>query len=382
MTRSGNSRAVGLHPWLGWELAAEPSIWQLPMPGDAVETLVWTGHEMVAGDARARTRLRRLRPLIEETRNRLNRFPGFVLLRGFPVERLTMSELSTALLAFGTCLGQPVSQTVDGALVGRVEDIGKSASNPTHRGHQTSAGLPFHVDRTDVIGLLCVRMAMAGGISQLASAHAVHNALLSEAPELLDVLYQPFPHDRRGEELPGQSPWLRLSIFAEIEGTLVTRYVRRFIAGAMRFPDAPRLNDRQLRALDMVDQILARPGFALDMELAPGDLQLIDNYAIWHGRTAFRDRAGPAAGRLLLRLWLATPDSPPLPDAWLPLYGSTRPGTVRGGVWAAGAQPGNLGQRVRSLVALGRHGDARAPGTADPAPRWQRPAHRAAGKDP
>jgi hypothetical protein len=351
MSRSRNSRSAGPHPWQGRELAVAPSVWQISMPRDAADAVVWAGQEMAAGGATclAPERLNPWKPLIVEIRNRLNSFPGFVLLQGFPVEELTVQELSTALLTFGTCLGQPVSQTVDGALVGRVEDVGKNASNPTHRGHQTSAGLPFHVDRTDVIALLCVRTAMTGGVSRLASAHAVHNVLLEETPELLDVLYEPLPHDRRGEELPGQSPWLELSIFAEVERALVTRYVRRFIASAMRFPDARRLSDLQLRALDRIDHILARPGFALDMQLAPGDLQLVDNYAIWHGRTAFTDPADPADGRLLLRLWLATSDSPPLPDAWLPLYGSVRPGTVRGGVWAAGAQPDNLGQRVRPL---------------------------------
>ena len=33
----------------------------------------------------------------------------------------------------------------------------------------TNGGLRFHTDRTDVVGLLCVRQAMKGGVSTLAS---------------------------------------------------------------------------------------------------------------------------------------------------------------------------------------------------------------------
>lgn len=96
--------------------------------------------------------------------------------------------------------------------------MGADISVPTQRGHQSSAGLPFRADRTDVIGLLCVRPAVKGGTSLLASAWAVHDLLAERDPELLAVLYRPLPQDFRGEQLPGEAPWATIPVFAHVEG--------------------------------------------------------------------------------------------------------------------------------------------------------------------
>jgi hypothetical protein len=40
------------------------------------------------------------------------------------------------------------------------------------------------------------------------------------------------------------------------------------------------------------------------MDFRPGDIQFLNNYAIIHTRTAFRDDPDPDKRRLLLRLWL------------------------------------------------------------------------------
>ena len=46
------------------------------------------------------------------------------------------------------------------------------------------------------------------------------------------------------------------------------------------------------------------PEFCLTMDFRPGDIQFLNNYAIIHTRTAFRDEPDPDKRRLLLRLWL------------------------------------------------------------------------------
>ena len=102
-----------------------------------------------------------------------------------------------------------------------------------------------------------------------------------------------------------------------------------------------------LDALDAVDAVLATPGIALDHRLERGELQLLDNFATWHARAAFRDGD---ARRLLLRLWLATPQSPELPEPFGPLYGATDAGSVRGGVWPVDGYPSHFGHRVQPLL--------------------------------
>lgn len=72
-----------------------------------------------------------------------------------------------------------------------------------------------------------------------------------------------------------------------------------------------------------------------------GDIQLLNNHLIYHGRTAYADDAPAGRDRLLLRLWLTTLNSRRLPGGFEGLWGSTEPGAVRGGV-----MPPASGQRV------------------------------------
>lgn len=63
----------------------------------------------------------------------------------------------------------------------------------------------------------------------------------------------------------------------------------------------PRLTPRQIEFLDLVDALAAE--HRLDMEFRPGDLQLLSNAVILHGRTEYED--DPDHPRHLLRLWLS-----------------------------------------------------------------------------
>ncbi|MER5968946.1 TauD/TfdA family dioxygenase [Streptomyces sp. NPDC002055] len=282
-----------------------------------------------------------------ELHSRIAGNPGFAVITGFPVDATDPRETEMAYWFLGLLLGRPVSQSAKGDLLGRVEDRGADIASPVQRGYESSAELPFHVDRTDVIGLLCVRPAASGGLSRLVSSRTVHDLLLAERPELLAELRRPYPNDRRGEEQPGQPPWSGIPVFSQVDGSFATRYVRRFIEGSQRHPDAPRLTGRQTAAMDAVDEILRRPGVSLDMELRRGDLQLINNFHILHARTAFADGGG--RGRLLLRLWLAFAGSPALPGHYTSLYGATAGGSYRGGVWPTGATPAEFGRPVAEL---------------------------------
>jgi hypothetical protein len=327
--------------WVGADLQHEA--WRLAMTGPAAAALVAAVREGVRAPADVRS-LEPLRPLIDELRRRLALGHGFAVVQDFPVDALDEDELGRACHLLGLCLGRPVSQDRSGATIARVEDAGARLDVPTQRGYQSGAALPFHVDRTDVVGLLCVRAADAGGESRVVSAAAVERMLGETVPEALAELQAPLPQDRRGEEQPGERPWAATPVFCDGG---VTRYGRRFIETSQRFPDAPRLRPEQWDALDAVDAVLATPGVALEHRLERGELQLLDNYATWHGRAAFGDGN---ARRLLLRLWLATAQSPELPALFRPLYGATDAGSVRGGVWPIGGYPSDFGQPVQPLL--------------------------------
>jgi hypothetical protein len=119
-----------------------------------------------------------------------------------PVEdRPIFNESATAYWGVGTYFGSARSQNAQGHLLGHVYDLGKglSATNPNLRSYATAERQNFHIDRCDVVALLCLRRAKSGGLSTIVSSMLVHDVLAERRPDLLDRLYRPFPIDRRGE---------------------------------------------------------------------------------------------------------------------------------------------------------------------------------------
>ena len=92
----------------------------------------------------------------------------------------------------------------------------------------------------------------------------------------------------------------------------------------------PKLTAAQNEALDLLAQVADE--VCLQSSFVAGDIQLLNNHVIYHGRTAYLDDAAMEQERLLFRLWLATPNSRRLPDGFDNLWGSTAPGSLRGGV--------------------------------------------------
>ena len=82
----------------------------------------------------------------------------------------------------------------------------------------------------------------------------------------------------------------------------------------------------------VLDKLMPSDEYCYSMELEKGDMQLLNNFVIWHSRTSFEDFEDADEKRHLMRLWMATPNSPELPKEFSEFYGDTRPGAVRGGL--------------------------------------------------
>lgn len=255
---------------------------------------------------------------------------GFVLLRGLPIERYAEDEAALIFWGLGAHLGTAVPQSRKGDTLGHVRDLGGDLRDPSVRGYETRARLLFHTDRCDCVGLMCLRKPLSGGASRVASAPAIYRAIAGKRPDLLEILCAPFFSDRRGEQPPGEPPVAEMPVFMAEDGVFAVRYVRDYIEDAQRFPEVPRLTERQVEALDMLDR--TADALALDMDFQPGDMQFLNSYLTLHARTEFEDHAEPERRRHLLRLWLAMPNSRRLPAPFKALYGTVEAGAVRGGV--------------------------------------------------
>jgi len=336
--------------WLGREMA-ESTEWIVPVPSRAVAEmdaalrglprrgLAWPrfGRE----DFPLPTFSRDLAAVLDELENGR----GFVVLRGFAVDRYTLEELRNLYWGVGAHLGHARYQNARGELIGEVRDEyrlygevqeqrGDPALGRTSRSKARSSDpLRFHTDRCDVVTLLCVRPARRGGASKIVSAVSVAESIRARRPDLHALLCQDYWRSRQGEEAGGEHKVYAMPLFAEHAGKFTTQYSRTFVEAAQKLPEVPRLTAAQNEALDLHAAVCEELAFSMDLQ--PGDLQLLNNHVIYHGRTAYEDADGPDGDRLLLRLWIAPPNSRALPGGFETLWGTTEPGAPRGGI----AQP-------------------------------------------
>src|SRR3546814_13960843 len=74
------------------------------------------------------------------------------------------------------------------------------------RGYSSNKLLPFHTDGAAVVGLLCLGTAADGGLSILASAPSVYNAIARERPAYIETLIRGFSHHRRRQHAQVANP--------------------------------------------------------------------------------------------------------------------------------------------------------------------------------
>jgi len=240
---------------------------------------------------------------------------GFALIRGVPVERLGEADAAIVYWGIGAHLGDAVAQNRMADMLGHVRAEGRDwKQDGNARGYQTTQHLPFHTDKADLVGLLCLHHAKSGGLSCIASSVAIHDEILRTRPDLLELLYQPFCIDHRGEEFAGGQPFYRIPIFGLHRGRLYARFGNSYILSAQRHPGAPRLTDAQSEAIELFNRLASSDEFRLDMEFRQGDIQLLNNRWMVHSRTDYEDFPEPERRRHLLRLLLFTEpeaDRPP-----------------------------------------------------------------------
>lgn len=262
---------------------------------------------------------------------------GFGVLRGLPAGQYSRDLTAAIYFGVGAHLGYARSQNSDGHLLGHVRDMALSSGDTNVRIYQTAERQSFHTDSCDIVGLLCLKDAMAGGDTLLVSAVTIFNEMLRLRPDLLPYLFEPLATDRRGEVGEGQKPYFEIPVFNWYEGYLSSIYQRQYIDSAQRFPGALRLTARHIEALDMYDELANDPRLYLPMRLQPGDMQFVYNHTLLHDRTGFRDYPDPADRRHLLRLWLSGPGDRPLPACFADRFGSVEIGN-RGGVLVPGTR--------------------------------------------
>ena len=323
--------------WVGADMASNKNKWTRLLSDAEVVELETAASDFlektsdIATISKAQFKLPTLAALLNEMQHELTDGIGFALWRGLPVDQYSIEMCAAIFCGIGAHLGSARSQNARGHLLGHVKDVGADLTDPNVRIYQTTERQSFHTDSTDVVGLLCLKEAMKGGDSLLASTVTVYNEMVRRKPELAQLMFEPLATDRRGEIPEGQLPWFEVPVLNWHHGYLSGLYQRTYIKSASRLADAPRLSAQHESALDLFDEIANDPQIHLSMRLQPGDMQFVYNHHMLHDRTAFTDWPAPEKRRHLLRLWLSIPGDRPLPEVYKQRYGIIEPGN-RGGI--------------------------------------------------
>jgi len=323
--------------WKGKDLAGTPDKWITTLtPSNVAELESAATHYLslnkdIGEITQAEFPLPTLSKQFSTLKDSLIESIGFGVLRGLPTDTYNQEFSATIFCGIGSHLGHARSQNAEGHILGHVRDIGAKSDDPNVRIYQTSERQTFHTDSADVVGLLCLKKAQHGGESLLVSTETIYNEMMELRPDLAELLFQPIATDRRGEIPEGEKPYFEIPVFNWHRGFLTGIYQRQYIDSAQRFPDAMRLTDQHVEALNLFDSLANEPSLHLSMQLEPGDMQFVHNHSMLHDRTGFLDWPEPENRRHLLRLWLSIEGDRELPESFKQRYGSITVGD-RGGI--------------------------------------------------
>ena len=233
---------------------------------------------------------------------------GLFIINGACLKDFSLKEKISIYTLIAKILGELIIQNIKQEKIVEIKDVGKSMQSGG-RYHETREGGSHHTDSPqwedvpDYLGLFCVHNAKKGGTNLFLSAYTIHNRILKGRKDLLDILYEKFHFDKRGEFKEGESSTVFEPIFKFKDGKLYFRYLRNYIDAGHGIQNQP-LSESQKEALIYLDNSMLEEDMIMSYDLKPDDMVFSDNHWIVHGRTAFEDSDDPNLKRFMLRTWI------------------------------------------------------------------------------
>ena len=233
---------------------------------------------------------------------------GLFIINGACLKDFSLKEKISIYTLIAEILGELIIQNIKQEKIVEIKDVGKSMQSGG-RYHETKEGGSHHTDSPqwkdvpDYLGLFCVHNAKKGGTNLFLSAYTIHNRILKGRKDLLNILYEKFHFDKRGEFKEGESSTVFEPIFKFKDGKLYFRYLRNYIDAGHDIQNQP-LSESQKEALTYLDNSMLEEDMIMSYDLKPDDMVFSDNHWIIHGRTTFEDFDDPNLKRLMLRTWI------------------------------------------------------------------------------
>jgi len=233
---------------------------------------------------------------------------GLFIINGVCLKNFSLKEKMSIYVLIAKNLGELMIQNIQQEKIVEIKDVGKSMKTGG-RYHETREGGSHHTDSPqwkdvpDYLGLFCVHNAKKGGTNLFLSAYTIHNKILKDRKDLLNIFYEQFHFDKRGEFKDGESPTVFEPIFKFKDKRLHFRYLRNYIDAGHDIQNQP-LSQSKKEALTYLDNLMHRDEIIMRYDLKPDDIVFSDNHWIVHGRISFEDYDDENLKRLMLRTWI------------------------------------------------------------------------------
>ena len=245
--------------------------------------------------------------LLAKMQTDLDKAYGFSVLRGVPIDNLSIEDIELLYSGMTAHFGEKFNQDTQGTLIDHVADRGGDYTDISVRGYTTNAQLTPHCDSGDLVVLLCVRPAKKGGINNISCTMTVYNELVQNHPEYLEPLYTGFHYNIRGNGPIGKFEDItehRVPVFCYFDGMLSCRYNQKAILTSEELPGVKSLTDLEKKAINHITELAMRDDIRFDVHLEAGDIAFLNNNTVLHNRGSFIDHEAPEKKRLLLRQWV------------------------------------------------------------------------------
>ena len=233
------------------------------------------------------------------------------------IESENDSNIQKNIVNISKCLGNLVSQNKNGIKLLKIKPkkniktYNDKQKKKILRYHQTNLGGSIHSDGPQLdtppnyVAMACLNQAEKGGSSVLTDTRLIFRYLNNKNKEVLNILKKKFPFEKRGFSKNGKlsNKIIFKPIFELKNRTLRFRYLRDYIESGYRSKNY-KITKQIKKSFNVLDSLLEKRRFIKKFKLNKGDILILDNRYMAHGRTKFQfDKKGHNS-RVLLRTWI------------------------------------------------------------------------------
>ncbi len=188
-----------------------------------------------------------------------------------------------------------------------IKSLQTSKNEKFLRYHETNAGGDLHSDGPQLstppryVFLACIKNSAKGGDNIIVDCKRIYSDIKKNERALLKTLNSNYYIERRGFNFSNQNIFSR-PIFSYKDNNLKFRYLRTYIEAAYEKKNISMPDDKK-DALDRLDSYLSQQKYQSKFKLNPGEILIINNNLLAHGRTAFSIN-NQSAQRDYLRIWI------------------------------------------------------------------------------